>query len=186
MKTKTDAEVLADFECVTAKHEMTVVVDDPVRHIRYATPGTCVGAFELTTTPGRLIYAGDYGAYVFRRSDDMFSFFRGNVNYDYWRSKLEAVDDEDGAEEYSVALFREALESYREDFNEEIREFVDFAIATFEEDPERAVRLVYDYSEYDFADFFESSLKTPTFRFRWACHAIHWGVRQYDARTRTV
>lgn len=60
-----------------ANHEMQINLDNELlRHIVFRRPSTTSMLFSLTTTPGRLIYAGDMGCFVFQRLPDMFAFFR--------------------------------------------------------------------------------------------------------------
>ena len=93
-----------------AKHEMRVLLDAqidgvmPYRHLRFADPATGHQHFYLTCIPGRLVYSGDMGTFVFARTVDMFSFFRSGItprgleiNEAYWHEKLEAVDRCDGS-----------------------------------------------------------------------------------------
>jgi hypothetical protein len=178
-------------------HLIDVKLDQWVyRHMVFSRPDTNCMHFSLTTTPGRLTFAGDMGCYVFERCVDMFSFFRGErePNYGYWHEKLVAVDRCSGSEEWSSKRFRENLEQYiTGDLSGaemgRVREFIDHAVSVFEDDgPEIAFREVNDFSLDDslknrhqfFTDFWEFSHKEYTTRYIWACHAIQWGIAQYD------
>jgi len=183
-------------------HEMDIRHDDGLyRHIVFQKPGTSCYLFSLTTTPGRLIYAGDMGCFVFERVQDMFSFFRANgerePNYGYWHEKMVACDRQ-GSEEHNVDEFRENLERYLQD-NElsedrlsEVKEFIEEAISEFEDaGPDAAYRLVMDFGlepergerkRQFFQDFWETTDKVYCFRYVWACYAIQWGIKQYDSR----
>ncbi|MFK5283374.1 hypothetical protein ACI3PL_27750, partial [Lacticaseibacillus paracasei] len=46
------------------------------RHLRFKAPDTGNQHFHLVTFPGRLVYCGDMGSYLFERTTDMFGFFR--------------------------------------------------------------------------------------------------------------
>ncbi|WP_162802098.1 hypothetical protein [Ornithinimicrobium murale] len=82
-------------------HDMTVLHEDGLyRHIRFATPGTSIGSFDLVTWPGHLAISGDLGSgWTFRREEDMFAWFAntyragymvpaGHINPSYWSEKL--------------------------------------------------------------------------------------------------
>jgi hypothetical protein len=159
-------------------------------------PDTICMMFSLTTTPGRLIYAGDMGCFVFERIQDMFKFFRTDrePNFGYWHEKLVAIDRNGGSEEYSVDKFKENLTGYvtgnqdltPEDF-QEVQDFISTAVDYFtDEGPKIAYKEVYEFAlsrsprKQFFVDFFEYSDKVYTLRYEWACHAIKWGIAKYD------
>ena len=135
-------EVKRRFLKEVAEHQMSVRLDADVdgakyRHLVFSKPGTWACGFSLTTTPGRLVYAGDMGAFVFERVPDMFSFFRGQggaegerePNFGYWHEKLTAVDRGEGSTEKCVEKFREnlqdVLKDHRSDREEEVTELQD-------------------------------------------------------------
>lgn len=112
------------------EHEMIVLHEDGVyRHIRFKRPGTGCMHFDLVTWPGYLAYSGDMGAYVFRRLDDMFCFFRMDrgdwsynrtgglsINLSYWSEKLVAVDgnrNNGSAKEFSNEKFERVINEFR-------------------------------------------------------------------------
>jgi hypothetical protein len=115
-----------------ADHKMIVIRDEGVnRHIRFKEPGTNNQYFDLITWPGHLCYTGDMGTYVFQRTEDMFSFFRTEreynrqrgrrlaINPSYWTEKLIAVHggrDGGKAMEYDEAQFRRVINQYRVDW----------------------------------------------------------------------
>jgi hypothetical protein len=179
--------------------------DGLYRHVVFKQPGTVCMMFSLTTTPGRLVYAGDMGCFVFQRLEDMFAFFRSKEgrepNYGYWHEKLVAVDRQ-GSEEKSHERFRENLERYVKDDDTliderraEVEEFIEQAVDEYQESgPECAWRSVMDFSlepqeKYKtrtqfFQDFWECSDTVFTFRYLWACHAIQWGISKFDAASK--
>lgn len=118
----TEASFLKDV----AKHTMTVLMDqgNSYRHIRFSQAGSSNMYFDLITVPGKLIYTGDMGTYVFERLRDMFDFFRtdsrdGNgsgklgINTGYWSEKLIATSScgprSLGAEEFDEKHFDSVL-----------------------------------------------------------------------------
>jgi hypothetical protein len=188
------------FKRDIAEHQMEIRHDDGFyRHVVFKKPDTGRYLFSLTTTPGRLIYAGDMGCFVFERVQDMFSFFRAGgerePNFGYWHEKMVACDRQ-GSEEHNVEEFRSNLERYLED-NElsddrlnEVKEFIEEAVNEFECDgPDAAYRSVMDWGfepergerkRQFFQDFWETTDKVYSFRYVWACYAIQWGINQYD------
>lgn len=163
MKTEklTEARFLNDV----AKHQMLIKLDHGVyRHVVFRNPENSCMWFELVTYPGRLVYSGDMGCFVFNRLHDMFTFFRGRVNPSkpdalyinegYWHEKLEAVDRHDGSEQYAFDLFKEACESQIAQFlNDEedsinLYNVLNLDGEPFEDQLREAVQAeVYDYAE---------------------------------------
>ena len=183
-----------------ATHQMEVRHEDGVyRHVVFKRPGTICMSFSLVTFPGRLVYTGDMGTFVFERTHDMFEFFghggfKREPNFGYWHEKLTAVD-QSGSMENDVDKFRENLEEYEtddltDDQREAVKEFIESVVCTFEEEgPKVAYKEVYEFSLDHgpknrlqfFQDFFERSDMVYTLRYEWACHAIQWGIAQYVA-----
>jgi hypothetical protein len=131
----------------------------------------------------------------------MFDFFRSRAghrepNLGYWHEKLVAID-RCGSEENSVDRFRDNLKLYdtaelTEAQQQAVAVFITEACGTYEEEgPDAAYRLVRDFELEDdrphhrefFTDFFEHSDRVYSIRYEWACHAIQWGVMQYDKAT---
>lgn len=201
---RTPAErAAARFASETAKHRMTVVQDDKLfRHLRFANPDGSLYWFEISTTPGQLVFSGDGESFVFRLADDMFEMFRrsadgGDINATYWAEKVRTGN----ARSYSRERFEQYIEKQvaasepnypglREDVQAEILGDdvfnVDYESGALMSalgyryflDPDEnpmgldAFRLQYVH-EWDVRDF--------DWWFLFACHAIHWGIAQYDA-----
>jgi hypothetical protein len=183
-----------------ATHQMEILHESGIyRHVRFKRPETSCMWFSLTTTPGRLVYAGDMGCFVFERLPDMFEFFRPRSGHElpnlgYWHQKLVAVDRDGGSMEHNVDQFRENLESYDTDEltdeqKQTVSDFIDDVCSKFEDEgPAVAYSAVNDFELEDapkycrdfFSDFFDRNDRVFTLRFEWACHAIQWGIRQYD------
>ena len=119
-----EQEFLADV----TKHEMKVLRSEGLyRHIRFKQPGNSCYWFDLVTIPGKLIYTGDMGTFVFSRLDDMFVFFRSDreyahskgrqlgINPGYWAEKLLAVDGnrKGSFEEFDPEAFTRVINEYR-------------------------------------------------------------------------
>lgn len=113
----------ASFLKAVAKHTMTVLMDQgsAYRHVRFSQAGSSNMYFDLITVPGKLIYTGDMGTFVFQRLHDMFEFFRTDrkdktalyINKGYWAEKLIATDSNGasskGAEELSADSIRRVV-----------------------------------------------------------------------------
>jgi hypothetical protein len=179
-------------------HVMEIRHDDGLyRHVVFKRPDTVCMMFSICTMPGRLIYAGDMGCFVFERTQDMFEFFghggEREPNFGCWHEKLVAID-RSGSEEHDSDRFRENLEIYltdelTADQREEVVEFIDNVVSEFDaNNPHVAYQSVYEFSLDEhpknrmqfFQDFFEHSDMIYTLRYEWACHAIQWGIRKYD------
>lgn len=195
------------FESDISRHEMTVLFENGVyRHIRFRRPDTWAYGFDLITWPGFLAYTGDMGEYMFSRVEDMFTFFRQpldqGISYSYWSEKCRAGQrsgkrDCDGVYEFSEEAFKEAVE---EDFKSwleynldsesgldtvaELRERLeDEVLSCSSEGMIRAYDAAVGFEvdgEQIFQDFWERSCEEYTDRFVWCCHAIRWGIHQYD------
>lgn len=187
-------------------HQIHVIRDDGVnRHIRFKRPESTNMYFDLLTWKGHLCYTGDMGTYVFSRVDDMFTFFRGDldqefgINPNYWGEKLLAISRfGEGYTQFNSELFKEhVLEDYQlyfenterdEEDMEEIRERLDWEVLDFIDDagPEELINRAIGFSATDdgtepvFQDFWEHNFEVYTFHYLWCCYALVWGVAKYD------
>jgi hypothetical protein len=178
----------------TDKHEMTVLHDDGLyRHVRFKEPSTGFYWFDLVTWPGYLSITGDMGAYTFARVQDMFTFFYGSsINPGYWGEKVVAGE----VNAYSEDTFREWVDEEIANARDDkpdlnwtlIINDVDSDVLEEASHQESAVNAVHYWNDVysksvgfkfytdeglDFTDF--------THRFLWCCHAIQWGIEQYNA-----
>lgn len=184
-------------------HEMTILHDDGLyRHLRFRSPDHGTYWFELTTVPGALIFRGDGESFVFARTRDMFEFFRGSregsINPGYWSEKL--TSDRDAAFKYDEESFRTQVwehvrnhgseyrglakavqehffDGWASAYNVEYEEDARAALDSFKFEPERVQAL----KPFEFTDTWEWDFKGFDWWFLWACQAIVWGIRQYDA-----
>lgn len=198
-RVQTAEEAMAkQFKQDTAKHVMTVLLDDGVhRHLRFQIPQSSSYWFELITWPGSLAIRGDIDGFVFSRLTDMFEFFRGKgINAHYWAEKLEG--GRDVAMSFSEELFNqqvtEALKEAEEDtpgVTAAWEKEVDGIFAEYDTSSEagaRAALEAFDYlpegdkgEPFRFEDAWEWSFRDYDTWFLWACHAIVSGIAQYDA-----
>jgi hypothetical protein len=189
-----------------SKHEMKVLLDNGIyRHLRFKQPGSSNMWFDVVTWPGFLAYAGDMGAFVFARLEDMFEFFRGRpddkdklfINTGYWGEKLEAVDRsgrESGYLVFSPERLREHVEERIKDWVEdgdcpevELREAIKEDIYSYLDDGEYEARralgefgIEINGHHYEFSDTWEWDCTEYTFRFVWCCYAVAYSIQQYD------
>ncbi|MGK5730228.1 hypothetical protein [Streptomyces sp. URMC 124] len=189
-----EAEIAERFRRDTAQHKMTVLHDDGLyRHLRFMAPCTSEYWFDLITWPGRLAVCGDVGDdYVFSRLPDMFEFFRADsrwgINPHYWSEKLGG--GRRSVKEYSEELLRQrVVAQFVEDARwdgvpagtgKHLRRWV---LDDDLSDEHTARNLLEDftYQGYEFSDVWEWDFHDYELAFLWACHAIVWGIAQYDA-----
>lgn len=176
-----------EFDESVASHVLTVVHDLGLfRHLRCGRPGSSNMSFQITTWPGHLAMTGDMGSWVWSRLPDMFEFFRepngrARINPSYWSEKLQAEDYRSGAMEFSDHAVRRATAAVVRSMREQdldragIRDYIkDAKGATSAEEWNRAT------IEID-PDCWEAELEDFSYHYLWACHAVVWAIKQYDA-----
>jgi len=199
---KTHGAVAEQFASDVADHKMTILLDQGVyRHVRFNKPGTSFYRFDLVTWPGHLAISGDMDGFVFARVEDMFTFFRSEsgwngarINPVYWSEKV-CSGGRPATMRYSEEKFRQHVADHIADFVEEYpglaaaveEEIFDGGASLFEDSARQAL----DYFEYvedgprhtifRFLDTQEWELRDFSHQFLWCCHAIQWGIAQYDA-----
>lgn len=191
----------------TPNHEMTVLHDDGLyRHIRFKAPLPGQYSeywYDLITVPHVLIFRGDGESFVFSRLEDMFEFFRSgiwkdgcrHINPGYWEEKL--TSSREAARTYSIDLFNkivteilteaetdypgitDAWNEHANDYNTEYEDSARAALDDFEYQPEGATG-----EPFRFEDCWEDGFRDFDWWYLWACHAILWGIAQYDASKR--
>jgi hypothetical protein len=191
-RTKAEKDAAERFPRETAEHAMTVLHDDGLyRHLRFARPkpGSSMYWFDLITWPGSLTIRGDLGeSYTFSRLTDMFEFFRsksGGINAHYWSEKLDG--HRDVAREYDEDKFAETVWTYVREYGQGHRglakavqrEIFDNGYCC-DESSARAALDAFEHEGFRFTDTWELSFHEYKWTFLWACHAIVWGIAQYD------
>jgi hypothetical protein len=199
-------DVAERFQKDAANHEMTVLHEDGLyRHLRFTRVVTLEDGrrsrssaywFDLITWPGNLTISGDMDTFTFARLDDMFEFFRGSqINPQYWAEKIrgpsrvqsysedrfrECVMDEVKATKSDYPGLADAVEDYFfgpfAEWNTEHEGDALAGLNRFEYLPEGT-----EGQPFTFTDTWEWGLQDWDFRFLWCCHAIQWGIGQYDA-----
>ena len=195
---------LKDVQKPGAEHVIEVIKDDELyRHLRFKRPGTTCMHFDIVTWPGHLAYSGDMGSYTFTRLWDMFEFFRRKVGDDidfrYWAEKCIAADNGDGIEKWSRDAFGEATYDFFVNYCEGRDDLTEEDVQTLAADLQSMLRgVTCEFESYtdvgDFLsklpsgqrvmldDFYEYRVSEYSHRFLWCCHAIAWGIEQYDNR----
>ena len=198
------------FQKDTAEHQLAVSLDNGLyRNLRVSKPQSSAYHYNITTWPGYLCISGDMGCFVFQRTEDMFTFFRGKpdeINPYYWQEKIQAGAGYNGAEAITV---EPDFEAYDKRMMEYLDYFIDGLDPDIEEDAEKiaqATEAVEDFknsredSEWDIVarinnwdpsdaggmeleDFWEGhrSLQKFKFHYIWCCYAIVHAIALYDS-----
>lgn len=201
----TETDIAARFTAETAQHQMTILRNDGLyRHVRFmhVAPNPETGKlerssfywFDLLTWPGCLTVNGDCGTFTFSRTEDMFEFFRGGrINPQYWAEKVrgnanlqcysterfrEHVMDVAAEREaewpgLTEAAEREIFGPYSE-WNTEFEDGAREALADFRFGD------TFPAEGFRFTDTWQWELGDWDWQFLWCCHAIQWGIWQYD------
>lgn len=196
--------VKSRFLSAVRHHEMTILQDDGLyRHIGFSKPHSSAYRFSLVTWPGYLVIAGDCDDYIFARTRDMFSFFRfagpdydktDRTNVGYWAEKVTSQSSRAGLMVFSESLYQQAVISDFRNYTagmppadkkviwSEIREDLLYSLPETTHD---AIERTSSFrcpltQELPFGDFWEHGLSEYSFGFKWACHAVQWGIKQYD------
>lgn len=121
------------------------------------------------------------------------------INPSYWAEKVQAACG-DGVKEYSAELFEETIkelladheESEKEDYegdskyvpSQELRDAIQDEVLSYAHDGEHAAYTSACKFEFNgerfFYDFWETNLRTYTYRYIWCCYAMAWGIQRYD------
>ena len=202
------SEIAARFAGDTARHQMTVLHDDGLyRHLFFRPSAHSFYWFELISTPGQLVFSGDGESFVFRRTTDMFEFFRSGVwrdgslhiNPGYWAEKL--ASDRDSVMTYSQKLFNEQVaeelkqaEEFYPGVTAAWQEHTDSVLALHSTEYEETAREALNDFEYlgsgqtgeafRFQDTWEWNFKDFDWWFLWACYGVVAGIRRYDKARR--
>ncbi|MFJ8016183.1 hypothetical protein [Streptomyces sp. NPDC096339] len=188
-------EIAARFARETAGHQMTVLHEDGLyRHLVFADPVPNFHRFDLITWPHGLLICVDGPTFAFALwpTEDLFDMFRGSssggINPGYWQEKVTAGEVKSWSEDmFRTWLVGEAagyeaqhpglVEAVGEQvlnsdqYSTEYRGTAEFALAQFRHGDFRL----------RFPDHWEVSFEDYSWEFLWACHAVLWGIRQYDA-----
>jgi hypothetical protein len=185
-----------------ATHEMTVLHDDGLyRHLRFKqADGSSFYWYDVTTWPGALAITGDCGAFVFRRIEDMLTFFESSterINPSYWAQKLVAPNGTRSVREYSEEIARKRVAEWLSDVREwddlsdddfaSLKANVEDQILSREEmgweDGCHGLLRDFEHGRRQIIDSWEWDLTEWDWQFLWCCWAIVKGVGQYRQAT---
>lgn len=186
-------------------HEMRVLHEDGIyRHLRFITPGSSIGYFDLITWPGSLAIRGDIGeGFMFTREDDMFPWFShrgaaGHINPSYWSEKLDRGTRE-VREQFSEVKWERYLDEMVAAFAKE--HGPETADLRMELDAELSWEAIHSTdAAYQFLERFRYDGKPLVddlsedvgswvdydHHFLLACHALLWGIQKYQAAAVTA
>lgn len=183
---------LQDFLKCVENHTMKIILNSGEnRHIRFQNGDSNVQKFDLVSFDDHLVYSGDMGSFVFKRSNtDMFLFFtnQSGVNEGYWQEKLVSIDARDGVKEFvgktEVEIIIEwAVDNgFSEETIEEIKSYFDGEFDGMNAD--EVYRYIRDFKSEngeDLGGYLEEWVYENefTYRFLWACYAIQWGCNLF-------
>lgn len=196
-------QALASFTAAVTRHKLTPLRDDGLyRHLRFRGIRSAYW-FDIITWPGNLAFTGDMGSYLFGRvtDEDMLAFFRGKtINPGYWSEKAKAADPGSGIRRHSADVFlqriAEEAAAHEQDFpglTAAVQAAVpgDWFVNPESEHDARQFLNDFEYRApggddapvFRFADTWEWDLTDYGFHYLWCCHAIVWGISQYDKVT---
>lgn len=187
-------DIAERFARDTANHRMTVLHDDGLyRHLRFKAPDTGFYWFDLVTWPGNLSVTGDFGdGHTFSRTPDMFEFFRGSSRYGinpmYWAEKVQTgrcglrTYEEDRFRELVVEHFVETVRygDAPRGLGKAVRGEILNDPDVYYEGGARAALEAFEFKGFRFTDTYEWDLTEYDWSYLWCCHAIVWGIEQYD------
>lgn len=181
------------FARETAHHQLTVLHNQGLyRHLRFANPQHSEYWFDIITWPGCLTIRGDFGdTFTFSRLPDMLEFFRGkHINPHYWAEKTER--GRRGCMTYSEGAFKRVatdltINAVRYDgapsgLAGAVRTEIISSSELHDEQTARKLLDNFEFKGFQFSDTWELSFHDYTHTFIWACHALVWGIAQYDAQ----
>ncbi|MEW2578412.1 hypothetical protein [Streptomyces syringium] len=190
-------DIAERFQRNTAEHQMTVLHDDGLyRHVRFDNlQYNGIYGFDLITWPNNLAIRGDGVNFMFTiyPTVDLFDLFRqtshgGGINPGYWQEKVVAGEVKSWSEEkFRTWLIEEAAGAearypglvqavgdqilHSDEHSTEYEATARHAVASF----------CHGDFRFYFPDEWELSFDDYDSWFLWACHAIVWGIAQYDA-----
>ena len=199
-------EVEARFFDVVKDHKLTIIrSSENSRHLEFRKPGTGCYGFDIITWPWHLCITGYWGAFLFRRLEDMFDFFRMNdqikrfstkngnklyINKVYWHKKVLAESRNGGCKKYSEEVFRSEIKRWFDDWAEDQPNDLAMEVWSKIEDEvltrcenrydAMAAALSFRHENFDFDDFWTVDLEEYTNSFVWCLYAIVWGISVYD------
>lgn len=193
----------ADWAANTTHHTVTVLHDEGLyRHVRYAHRDSDLYMVNVVTWPGHLAVSGDVRGFVFRRTQDMFEFFRaepaGRLNPGYWAEKV--IDGRERCRSWNQDLFDTrvaeilaAAEATHPGVTEKWKANTTGFWVSYDLSTETAAReAVVDFSWISSMDW-STVWRFPNNAFDWAsfqdwdwhylrsCHAVRATIAAYDA-----
>ena len=188
-------DVYRSVRQLTKHHDMYIFQDDGLyKHLRFKSPETSIGQFDIITWPGYLVIVGDIGSgYVFTADLNMIEWFRygsGQIDPYYWMGKLSSTINV--LTDFSINKFKKYLNRQAEDLAEELgldiaevqgqimQEFENTYIIDERDAYDFVGGLTYNGYSLDYAPE-EAVEGWMDFRASYlvACHAIAWAARMY-------
>jgi hypothetical protein len=195
-------ESAARFARESAGHQMTTLHEDGLyRHLAFANPDGGFYRFDLVTWPHNLMLRGDGFSFAFSvyPTADMFDLFKGSshggINPGYWQEKVTAGRGDIKA--WSEDLFRtwlvEEAAAHEAQFPGAVEAVGEQILHSDEHSLDYRGTAEYAVASFRHGDFrlripeeWEQSFQDYSWEFLFACHAIVWGIGQYDAARKAV
>ena|SRR5690242_2264207 len=190
----------ARFARETRGHEMTVLHEDGLyRHLKCANPEGGFYRFDLVTWPHNVFLRGDGFSFGFSvwPTEDMFDVFRGSssggINPGYWQEKVTAGQVKDWSEDKFRTWVMEEASGVEAHYPGAVEAVTEQILHSDEHSLEYRGTAEYAVAAFDHGDFrlripndWEQSFDDFSWEFLFACHAVLWGIGQYDAARKTA
>lgn len=173
-----------------SSHEMRVLHKDGLyRHLRFRRADSRFYWFDIVTWPGHLTVTGDMGTYVFTRTEDMFTFFRGDrVNPQYWAEKEKSGTS---LKMYSSNIFKKTITEHAEEnylgedfkgLHVALQDMLDHCYWEEEEESARRALDSFQFEDFRFDDAWEFDFTEYKYHYLWCLHAIVWAIQKWDEK----
>jgi hypothetical protein len=193
-------EIAARFARETSAHAMTVLHHDGLyRHLKFADPDGGFYRFDILTWPHNLFLRGDGFSFGFAvyPTKDMFDLFRGSrsdgINLGYWQEKVTAGKVKDWSEDLFRAWVLDEATKVEAQYPGAVEAVGTQILHSEEHSTEYQGTAEYAVAAFDHGDFrlripheWEKSFEDYSWEFLFACHAVLFGIDQWDAARKAV
>ncbi|MFD8088731.1 hypothetical protein [Streptomyces malaysiensis] len=193
-------EIAERFARETAGHQMTLLHEDGLyRHLVFADPAGNFYRFDLITWPHNVFLRGDGFSFGFSiyPTADIFDMFRGSshggINPGYWQEKVTAGKVKDWSEDLFRKWVLEEAAAAETSYPGAVEAVTKQILHSDEHSTEYQGTAEYAVAAFRHGDFrlrlpnpWDESFEDYSWEYLFACHAIVWGIAQYDAAQKAV